>query len=188
MTPGDTAICGTFFCQSGWTSDGDFTWTRMVGPTPSLGTGPSSGPDGGNYAYVEATEPNNPRRVAYLSSAAGRYRGLRFRYHMYGQHMGSLVLRTRAAAGAPWREVWRQDVAQQRYADDPWREVEVVFRGPVLGVQFKAVTGPGWSGDAAVATPELYGVRRPPRGRPISFLAPLDAHCAPPRREERGFA
>ena len=151
-------MCDTYFCQTGWTSTGDFRWTRMVGSTPSLGTGPASGPGGGNYAYVEATEPNNPRRVAYLVSPPGQYRGIAFQYHMYGTHMGSLVLQIQATISSPWMDAWRRDEAQQRYSDSPWLSEQVTFEHAVWRVQFKAVTGSGWSSDAAVANPELYGM------------------------------
>ena len=57
------------FCNDLWYSEGgDFKWGRRSGNTPSSSTGPSSGPNGGSYAYIEASSPNYSFKKAYMYS------------------------------------------------------------------------------------------------------------------------
>ena len=77
------------------TSD-NIDWTLRSGSTPSGGTGPSGASDGTFYAYVEASSPNYPSKLATLKfpgySGLGKFQ-VSFKYHMYGASMGSLKVR-----------------------------------------------------------------------------------------------
>lgn len=41
-----------------------FDWTRQAGPTPTVGTGPSSSNSGNYYIYAEASDPRIPGDIA----------------------------------------------------------------------------------------------------------------------------
>ncbi|KAL9986065.1 hypothetical protein ACROYT_G000134 [Oculina patagonica] len=79
----------------GWSqSNSDvFDWTIHSGSTPSWDTGPSSDLSGiGNYMYIEATgqSPGDNAKLQITVPGSNSSACLKFYYHMYGSHMGTL--------------------------------------------------------------------------------------------------
>ena len=138
------------FCNGLWeTFGGNFRWRRKTGSTSSLLTGPSAGPFGGSYVYLEASAPNYPDKTAYLTSALGWYSGITFKYHMHGETMGSLGVQVKRSG--VWDQEWSRTGEQHNWYTAPWTTAQVTFTGPVDQVRFVGVTGRGFESDAAVA-------------------------------------
>ena len=99
------------FCNRLWeTSGGDFMWTRATERTRSTRTsetGPFMGPSGKPFMLLEASG-HNPYKKAYLYSWPFNYKGVRFFFHMYGMHMGSLTVQTKKVCreGKCGYELW----------------------------------------------------------------------------------
>jgi hypothetical protein len=93
----------------GWSySDGDFSWTRNTGGTPTGKTGPSSAADGSWYVYTESE--GHAGQTAWLSrtfdfSSVSELE-LGFMYMMYGSKMGTLSVAASTNNGAQWTELW----------------------------------------------------------------------------------
>ena len=150
--PCDLSTAGTAsFCNDLWTtSGGDFLWTHQSsGGTPSGSTGPDHGPNDGPYLFVEASSPNYPDKTCHLYSAVGQWLGVTFKYHMFGDGIGALLVETQAPGGA-WAEVWRRAGAQQEAGADPWVVAHVAFGAAVERVRIVGVTDT-WAGDTGLA-------------------------------------
>ncbi|GIS08775.1 MAG: hypothetical protein CM15mP112_08870 [Flavobacteriales bacterium] len=94
---------------NGWTNDinNDFDWIVSSGPTPSSGTGPNNAYEGLEYIYTEASNPNNPSKIASLISPCfnlSEYDNpvLHFWFHKYGNGQGSLAVDISTDNGATW--------------------------------------------------------------------------------------
>ncbi|EDO49949.1 predicted protein [Nematostella vectensis] len=121
-----------------------FDWTRRSGGTPSQGTGPSSGHGGkGSYMYIEASSPrkqnDNAMMGGYFTFDGNTC--VSFYYHMYGKHVGELVVSVGTKtyltlAGSQGNE-WKQ--ASFKFSAK--RNFPLVFEG---------VVGKGWQGDIAI--------------------------------------
>ena len=139
-----------------WTTGGpdgaaESVWRSMSGgATPSASTGPGRGPAGRGYVYVEASAPNVPGNVLRLTSNAGDYSGIGFKYHMYGAHSGALAVLAEAADGS-WTEYWGVEGQQHGSAAASWSETHVAFNRSARRVQFRAVVGSGINSDIALA-------------------------------------
>ena len=169
----NTTAAATTFCNGLWsTSGGDFTWTRQTQGTPPGPTGPSTGPYGRPYVYLDASSPNHPFKTAYLTSSPAVYSRIHFKYHMYGAAMGSLAVQTQDASGA-WAEVWARSGQQHGARDARWVAADVVFARPVQRVRFVGVTGAGYQSAAALADVEFVSAGVGPGG---SCGAPQKAH------------
>jgi len=170
----------TLFCGGAWSTEGgDLQWQRSDGAsgTPTSGTGPSRGPTGAPYVYLEASEPNYPSKTAYLTSKPGQYGGVVFRYHMCGAGMGTLFLETRAPGAEEWDLVWAQDGALQVSPEEPFATAYLRFEGPpVEQVRLVGLTGESYTSDIAVADLWLWTgpVHAMPSG-PYLLQAPKDA-------------
>ena len=182
--PGAVAKACTFpsgmssFCNGDWTtSGGDFTWTRNTGSTPSSSTGPSGGPAGVSYVYLEASSPNYPSKTAYLTSSSTQgYSEIHFKYHMYGSNMGSLAVEVKDSTGQ-WTQVWQQNGQQHNSHTAAWSNARVSFPGTVRQVRFVGVTGSSYTSDAAVADVELIPIAIP---SPSLSPSPSPSHSLPP--------
>ena len=107
-----------------------FDWTIHNGSTPSTGTGPSrdASPLGllaGNYVYIEAS---NPRKLhEYADLVSPKIRGaqcLKFSYHMFGDHIGSL--RVYQDKGFHWTTLFLKSGNQ----GNQWKKSEVqIYNG-----------------------------------------------------------
>ena len=85
-------------------------WTRATGRTRSTRTsetGPFMGPSEKRFMLLEASG-HNPYKKPYLYSWTFNYKGVRFFFHMYGMHMGSLTVQTKKVCreGKCGYELW----------------------------------------------------------------------------------
>ncbi|MFK8102180.1 MAG: choice-of-anchor J domain-containing protein [Saprospiraceae bacterium] len=164
--PGGGLSCGTTVSSfpysesfesslGGWTqgSGDDFDWARRSGTTPSSNTGPSSAAAGSFYAYVEASNPNNPSKQTILVSPCFDLSGtsspsFSFEYHMYGAAaMGDLNLQA-STDGASWTSLWSESGNQ----GNAWASQTVslsAYSGTVQ-LRFVGSTGSTWQGDIAI--------------------------------------
>ena len=128
----------------GWTASKGtslFNWTRHSGSTHSGHTGPASAQEGNYYLYLEASR-NTPAKTAYLElpGFAGKPLNISFHYHMYGAHMGALVLE--GFDGSGWVEIWR--ISGQQHIDHytPWTEKQIDLAGKTIRkIRFQGITG-----------------------------------------------
>ncbi|XP_078360453.1 astacin-like isoform X2 [Oculina patagonica] len=77
--------------------DDKFDWTRKSGATPSGGTGPTGDHTSGKgyYMYIETSSPRKPgdnAKISRMVTLTGKS-CLKFYYHMYGGHMGTLTVK-----------------------------------------------------------------------------------------------
>lgn len=112
-----------------WTQalDDKFNWTRAQGKTPSRLTGPvtdhTTGGSTGYYIYIETSSPRKANDTARIESAtipATQLKCLQFWYHMYGPHVDTLNVYTKANGqlGSP---VWKLSGTQ----GNKWRHAVV---------------------------------------------------------------
>ncbi|KAG7497745.1 zonadhesin-like [Solea senegalensis] len=99
-------------CSFTQDSTDDSDWTRIKGPTPTTGTGPSGDyPDGkGFYIYHECDNVANKKKARLLSPAITSSASqicVQFRYHMYGlDSQNNLKVLVKSANGET--EVWKK--------------------------------------------------------------------------------
>lgn len=103
------------YCKFGNMGGDQFNWKRQKGETGSWGTGPKSdhtrGDDKGYYMYIE-TSFNQENHTANLRSprinfaSGGNSVCVRFWYHMFGQHVGSLNIYQTQNARYLGKPVW----------------------------------------------------------------------------------
>ena len=135
-----------FWCDVGETAGGDFQGSqRNGGRTPSGGTGPSDGPNGGSYVFTSSSKP-------------GWYYGINFWYHMYGSTMGTLSVQTVGASGV-WSTVWSLSGQQHSSSSEIWSRATVPpFATPTGRVRFKGQKGSAYTSDMAISNVELLFV------------------------------
>ena len=155
---------GNTFCNALWeTSGGDFRWTRKGGlqGTPSSSTGPTGGPNGAAYVFLESSSPNYSRKTAYLTSAVGPWSGVSFKYHMYGSDIGSLTVQVQVSGS--WVDAWDRTGQQHASGGAAWSSADVPFTGPAAErVRFVGVTGSSYRGDAALTDVQLVAASQAP--------------------------
>ena len=141
-------IAGAFMSSfeagfDGWTTS---TFIRLVGSTPSTGTGPSSAADGSYYVYCETSSPNYPNAYFDMSTtvAAGSVSRLDFQYHMYGDTMGTAVLE--AYTGMSWVSAW----TQSGNLGNAWQQASVVVASGATTLRFTYTGGSSYTGDFAL--------------------------------------
>ena len=90
--------CDSIPCQLTEISPDSYKWSPMRGKTPSDATGPdydhTQQNDNGQYIYAEASQivPGSVAQIQTPSLQLGTTSCLTFYYHMFGQHIGSLVV------------------------------------------------------------------------------------------------
>jgi len=157
--------------NDGWSNTGgdDINWSCTSGSTPSGYTGPSGAFDGSDYIFIEASGTNSPNKVAYLdrtfdlSSIVNPW--LTFKYHMYGQDMGSLHVDVNDGSGWDY-DAWSIGGEQQMAYDDPWLTASVSLAkykgGSNVLIRLRGISGTGYRSDISVdyfmisETPESY--------------------------------
>lgn len=159
FTAGNGNSVGTL--QNNWinsTSD-NHDWYVLNRATQSGGTGPNSNHSIGdlNYMYVEASGFAN--RTAILNTPCFDLNGLfapefSFWYHMLGGQMGDLHL------DVYFGGQWILDVTPPIIGDqgNQWRQRKVdlsAYRGNIIKLRFRGITGGGFRSDIAIDDIEL---------------------------------
>ncbi|WP_062058118.1 M14 family zinc carboxypeptidase [Aquimarina longa] len=133
-------------------------WTRDSGGTPSSSTGPSTGQKGSYYLYTEAstnvTPAGSPNKTALLNSPCIDLTtlsgvSLKFGYHMYGSHMGTMEVLVSADDGASYTSLW----TKSGNLGNSWKQKTIdltAYAGTVIKLQFKGVTGTSYRSDMAI--------------------------------------
>ena len=163
------------FCDALWVSGAApgarSQWRRGRAPEAAPAQGPgASGPRDGpaspaRYALhvdtgASVTPSNAPTSDAdagasYVTSAAGDYTAIGFRYLMYGPGVRALVVAAAVGTGQ-WAQLWRCDGQQHNSSAAAWTETVVYFARAVQRVRFEAVPGSGARGDTAISDVVLY--------------------------------
>jgi len=144
-----------------WThaSGDDFDWSRHANGTPSNGTGPSGDHTTGSgwYAYIEASNPNNPDQTAILDGPCidlnqRTSANWSFWYHMSGSDMGTLhaeVADSCDETPSTWTPVFTVSGDQ----GTSWLQANVDLAsnlGTAFKVRFRGVTGSDYASDIAI--------------------------------------
>ncbi len=132
----------------------DFDWTNYNGATPSTGTGPTRAIEGTYYAYMEASNPNSPSKVAILNSPCFNLLNVNnpkliFSYHLYGTDIGNLQIEA-SDNGGTWTSIWSLSGDQ----GDSWFsdtiDLSVYTNSNSVQFRFNGVTGSGFASDIAI--------------------------------------
>lgn len=132
-----------------------FDWTRVSGSTASQNTGPSGADEGASYLYTEASNPNNPNRVAILGSPCLNPSGLSdfymyFSYHMLGNQMGTLEVEITTNNGQNWSSpIWSKSGDQgTNWVRD---SIDLTsYMGSTFALRMVGTTGSGFASDMAI--------------------------------------
>lgn len=126
-------------------TDDDLDWAKGAYRTPTAYTGPSAAYEGIFYAYIEAS--SNSDKTAILTSSCFDIASLsnpvlNFKYHMYGEHMGSLEVEiaTDSDSYSSWTSVWSKSGDQ----GEVWRDASIdlsPYASDSPRLRFKGVTG-----------------------------------------------
>ena len=130
-------------------------WVTLEGATASNQTGPERASVGYRYAYVEASNPNNPSKVADLggpcldlSTCTNAY--IQFDYHMFGENLGELKLVVSTDDGVSWSPpIWAKEGDQGQ----EWHTEVIDLSGYCGGrflYRFIGTTGDGFRSDIAI--------------------------------------
>ncbi|CAE7037113.1 Herc4 [Symbiodinium sp. CCMP2592] len=141
----ETVACNFETNSCSWKAFTGQAWMRRTGPTSSTGTGPVWAFDGSYYMYLDATS-NHPNKEFVLESpvfrnGSGAARYVIFRYHMYGVHMGQLMLQF--WHGMQWTTAWSLSGNQ----GDRWYRAVVWLPNDAQALRFLGMTGTGFAGD-----------------------------------------
>jgi len=132
----------------------DFDWTQRMGKTPSSKTGPEVDHTTlrfGYFMYIETSSPRQPGDVAVLESklypAPLHGRCLHFYYHMYGEHMGELIVLLSPDNGID-TEIWMEN----KDKGNQWilQQVQIPPSVSPYRIKFVGVRGSSYRGDAAI--------------------------------------
>ncbi|MFK7784821.1 MAG: M12 family metallo-peptidase [Crocinitomicaceae bacterium] len=132
----------------------DFDWERNANGTQSYTTGPSSAADGSFYAYVEASNPNNPNKTTILKSPCFDLSGqnginISFAYHMDGSGIGTLELEVSDDGGSTWTSLWSRSGEQS----NDWLAANVdlsPYSGSIIQLRYVGTTTSSFAGDIAI--------------------------------------
>lgn len=134
-------------------SDDNMNWTRQSGATPSNNTGPNTAEEGSWYLFTEASNPNNPDKLALLEQVFD-FSGttnpeLSFKYHMFGADMGSLSLDANTD-----QNIWSISGQQQVASAESWETATVSLSDyadlSCVSLKFKGTTGAGFASDICI--------------------------------------
>jgi hypothetical protein len=136
----------------------DTDWSRHSGGTISSNTGPSTAHEGTFYRYIRAVD-NNLRAILTSSCfdiASLLNPALNFKYHMFGEHMGSLEVEI-STDGVSWVRVWSKSGNQ----GDEWKDALIDLSSYAAGsplLRFKGVVGSGFRSDMAIDAVQIREV------------------------------
>jgi len=170
--------CNFEYSTCGWSqlNDDNFNWTRTYGSTDSTGTGPlydhTTGSNTGYYLYAEASYPRVKGDRARIASRSflpttSSFCLMRFYYHLNGDHIGRLSVKTRQCAGCIETVAWTRNVS----AGNQWIRHGIYLRSSkAFQVIIEAERGSGYKGDIAIDDISFYGCN--PSFRPLPTLPP----------------
>jgi len=152
----DFGLCNSFESDlDGFTqaTNDDLNWTRKSGSTSSSATGPSSAYDGTSYMYIESSSPNFGGKLGRLISKCfdldnSSKTALSFRYHMYGNTMGSLKVNI-INSNNQSTEVFSVSGDQ----GNSWKEAIVdlsSYLNQDIKIEFVGITGSSYRSDIAI--------------------------------------
>ena len=135
------------------------TWILNSGGTPSNNTGPTDDvTGGGNYMYIEASNPNYPNVGPFtltsecfdLSNTTNP--SLSFYYNMYGSAIGTLNVYANNSL------IWTLNGNQGQ----SWNLVQIPLTsiGNTLIIEFEGTTGSSWAGDIAIDNINIIGTQQ----------------------------
>ncbi|WP_281986108.1 reprolysin-like metallopeptidase [Aquimarina aggregata] len=166
-----------------WTqaTNDDINWTIDSGGTPSNGTGPSSASQGTYYLYIEASGNGNgyPNKRAIVNSPcfdlnSASQATFTFKYHMFGNSIGTLNLEASKDNGATWTSVWNKSGNQ----GNTWQSASVnlaSYTGSGVQLRFNGVTSTSWSGDITIDDISLTtGTVNPPSCTDVNLSITFD--------------
>lgn len=158
-----TSNCGVTTCalSNGWVnatngSEDQHDWRTDAAGTPTTGTGPSGGANGGgptdNYLYLESTNCLNATAIAYspcINLAGSSLPQLSFAAHMLGSTQGELHVDVLSGGR------WHLDVCAPLIGDkgNNWINTTaslMPFAGTTIVVRFRGTTGNGGNSDIAI--------------------------------------
>jgi PKD repeat protein len=158
-----TSNCGVTTCTltGGWVnatngSEDQHDWRTDAGGTPTTGTGPTGGANGGgptdNYLYLEATNCLNSTGLVFtpcINLANTSLPQLSFSAHMLGSNQGELHVDVLSGGR------WHLDVCAPLIGNkgSAWVNATaslMAFSGQVIVVRFRGITGNGGLSDIAL--------------------------------------
>ncbi|MEY2649517.1 MAG: hypothetical protein RL608_191 [Bacteroidota bacterium] len=158
-----TSNCGVTTCSltNGWVnatngSEDQHDWRTDAGGTPTTGTGPTGGANGGgptdNYLYLEATNCLNSTAMVFtpcINLTGSSLPQLSFAAHMLGTNQGELHVDVLSGGR------WHLDVCAPLVGDKGSSWVNVTaslmpFTGKTIVVRFRGTTGNGGLSDIAI--------------------------------------
>ncbi|CAH1231916.1 MALRD1 [Branchiostoma lanceolatum] len=156
-------------------------WTWHQGQTGTSNTGPgfdhTLGTAQGHYMYFEASsiDPGVTARllsptlpIIPLSSSQTSY-CLKFWYHMYGLHIGTLIVK-RIESGGSEVSLWSLSDEQGNF----WQQGQLPFDGTTeYAVVFEAVRGSSYRGDIAIDDVDVIQYSGQCEFIPASAMVPL---------------
>lgn len=155
------------------TGGGNFLGTRS-GTTGSGGTGPSSGVNGTNYVFYEASGSGTGDTawldlpVIDLSGTTSPY--FKYQYHMFGNDMGNLSAEVNSGSG--WVNLNTLSGQQQTAEADPFLTDSIdvtAYIGSAVQFRFIATSGGGFGSDMAIENVQVADAVGSQCGDPIGL-------------------
>ena len=139
-------------------SEDDFDWSRISGPTPSGGTGPDGAEDGTFYVYMETSDPNFPDKDAILESPCFDLTGLEhpvlnFSHHQKGGGVGQLKVEA-SLNGTTWTTLSTFDESR-----DSWQNSAINLDDYKNATQLRLRffgTSQYWEGDICIDHIQIF--------------------------------
>ncbi|XP_076082605.1 uncharacterized protein LOC143053703 [Mytilus galloprovincialis] len=129
-----------------------YKWIRHTGPTASKHTGPESDSESdGYYMYAEATfgDHSDATSLKFPEFRATGSQNLQFKYHMYGNDTGTLMVQAKNKGNNSITKIWSLTGPQK----NGWNQICMPLRiaaQTIVELSFVAVRGDGPIGDIAI--------------------------------------
>ncbi|XP_077864896.1 meprin A subunit beta-like [Saccoglossus kowalevskii] len=154
-----TLLCDLSDGLCGFTQDmnDNFDWVLHWGSTPSAYTGPTidhtTGTNKGKYLYIESSSPRVEGDKALLVSPIypDKSKCLRFYYHMYGEHVGTINVYMRAEALFGTSSLGELIFSLTGEQVNMWKLAEIEVRpDSPFQIVFEGIRGVSYRGDFAI--------------------------------------
>ncbi|CAG2211803.1 unnamed protein product [Mytilus edulis] len=129
-----------------------YKWIRHTGPTASKHTGPESDSESdGYYMYAEATfgDHSDATSLKFPEFRATGSQNLQFKYHMYGNDTGTLMVQAKNKGNNSITKIWSLTGPQK----NGWNQICMPLRiaaQTIVELSYVAVRGDGPIGDIAI--------------------------------------